>query len=275
MSEVQSEVEPPSISMYNDMIKRLSDLDSNALQKIQQDPQCIFRFPLMRVASEWQLALQYAGLRLAQVTWELEKPDFLKHVDDGSEGTLLKLNPWRRRLPFMSKIVRRVIDQITDKKLSISTTNTISGTTTTSTHTNSLFDLNQDYLEIQSQIDDLIAQTDKILSVAIAMVSIEESRKGIEQNSNVARLTYIALIFVPMSFIASLFSMTSDLGSMKETFWIFFAVAIPISVLIVTLVAKSKTFIDRVFGSGVTKGKAGRLWVRNKAGFEGHIRKIK
>jgi Mg2+ and Co2+ transporter CorA len=48
-------------------------------------------------------------------------------------------------------------------------------------------------------------------------------------NKNLARVTYIAVVFATMAFISSFFSMEADLGNLKQTFWIYLAVALPIT----------------------------------------------
>ncbi|KKY17699.1 putative fungal specific transcription factor domain-containing protein [Phaeomoniella chlamydospora] len=252
MSEVCESRKVKPFSTFDDLVDRFSQLDPGAIKKIQESPREILRLPLMRIASEWHLAVQYATTRLAQVTWELERPAFLE-VDESSETTVQKLNPWRRRLPYMIKIVGQVMSHVTDPKLDMGD----EGEKITASNVkskNSLADLHPDFSELQSQLSDLISQTDKILSFAIGIVSIEESRKGIEQNSNVARLTYIALVFVPLSFLASLFSMTTNLSQMKQTFWVYFAVAIPTSLLLLVL-ARYGGLADKAVGKKKEKSQ--------------------
>jgi hypothetical protein len=45
-------------------------------------------------------------------------------------------------------------------------------------------------------------------------------------------LTLVALIFVPLSFTSGLFSMGDDYLPGRDQFWVFFAVAIPLIILI-------------------------------------------
>ncbi|KAG9235550.1 hypothetical protein BJ875DRAFT_494902 [Amylocarpus encephaloides] len=72
---------------------------------------------------------------------------------------------------------------------------------------------------------------DRLTSVVTAIISIDDSHVSQEDNKNVARLTWLATFFIPLGFIASLFSMTSDVSSMKETIKWYFAAAIPLAVL--------------------------------------------
>jgi len=52
-----------------------------------------------------------------------------------------------------------------------------------------------------------------------------------KMNTSLARITFLAVIFAPMAFVSSFFSMTPELGALKQTFWIYFAIAVPVTVL--------------------------------------------
>lgn len=64
-----------------------------------------------------------------------------------------------------------------------------------------------------------------------------ESRYAYSETKNISRLTVLALIFVPLSFVSSLFSMNEAFGPSGPRFWVFFTVALPISILVL-LIAK-------------------------------------
>jgi Mg2+ and Co2+ transporter CorA len=61
------------------------------------------------------------------------------------------------------------------------------------------------------------------------MIQILDSRRSIQEAVNAKRLTHIALVFVPSSWVASLFSM----GGLpdKGTFWVCFALGLPLIVV--------------------------------------------
>lgn len=45
-------------------------------------------------------------------------------------------------------------------------------------------------------------------------------------------MTYIALVFIPLSFTSTIFSMSDDFGPGKDRFWIYFATAIPLLLVV-------------------------------------------
>ncbi|KAI1362825.1 hypothetical protein F5Y08DRAFT_354930 [Xylaria arbuscula] len=61
----------------------------------------------------------------------------------------------------------------------------------------------------------------------MAMIQIFESRKSIEESLRIKRLTVIAMIFISLSYIATLFSMADSYAPGQERFWVYFIVALP------------------------------------------------
>ena len=84
----------------------------------------------------------------------------------------------------------------------------------------------RDFHIVLEEIDSIQARIERIVSVAAALLSIEEGRRAMDKNSNVARLTYLATIFIPLSFVSGFLSVEPNISKLKQTFWIFFAIAI-------------------------------------------------
>src|ERR1041384_5236657 len=62
-------------------------------------------------------------------------------------------------------------------------------------------DIAQDYQRIQNALNELQARVDRLTSVVTAEISIEDSRSGLQENHNLARLTWMATTFIPLSFV--------------------------------------------------------------------------
>ena len=88
---------------------------------------------------------------------------------------------------------------------------------------------------------------------------IISSRRAIQQNQNLERLTYLAVIFAPLAFLSSFFSMAADLGALRETFGVYFAVAAPLSAVVFLIVDFKR--LRRAVGGRVEGGKA---WIRKQ-----------
>jgi len=88
-----------------------------------------------------------------------------------------------------------------------------------------------------SQLTDYSRSLEQIVPVATLMVQLLDSRGSMLEAINVRRLTYIALVFVPLSWVASLFSMSDNYSPGHEQFWVYFATALPLLLLVLLLSA--------------------------------------
>ena len=108
-----------------------------------------------------------------------------------------------------------------------------------------------DFKYILDEIDRIQQRVERIVSVASALLSIEEGRRAADQNNNVARLTYLATIFIPLSFVSGFLSMYPDVSQLKQTIWIFFAISVPLTAL--ALLVADFGHIQRKISEGVVK----------------------
>ncbi|KAL9094418.1 MAG: hypothetical protein Q9165_003268 [Trypethelium subeluteriae] len=208
---------PPRTSIFDDVlywIRRRPNEDGAAFAL---QPKMLIHCMLQLICAEWLTLCRYVAARLVQIEWELENPDF-RRDPSRIDASLRKLHPWRRSVPQYRGMLADTIDKHFREGSAKDTDN-------------GLEDLQRDFEIVHKDIVNLQDRIERIILVATAIVSIEESRRAFNQNENLTRLTYLAVVFVPLSFVSSVFSMTSDLGSMGQTFWVYFAVAIPVSLI--------------------------------------------
>jgi Mg2+ and Co2+ transporter CorA len=74
-------------------------------------------------------------------------------------------------------------------------------------------------------------QIDKLAPIATSTIAINDSKLARQDAKNVARLTWLATFFIPLSYIASLFSMQSDISTLVGTYKLYFKIAVPIAVV--------------------------------------------
>ncbi|KAK4663970.1 uncharacterized protein QC763_501220 [Podospora pseudopauciseta] len=110
----------------------------------------------------------------------------------------------------------------------------------------------KDIKHVSSQLEHYSRSLENMVPVATSMVQLLDSRRSIQEAANVSRLTFIALVFVPLSWVASLFSMSEDYSPGHKSFWVYFATALPVMILVLLL---STVQWDRL------EGKLGRVWV--------------
>jgi hypothetical protein len=108
--------------------------------------------------------------------------------------------------------------------------------------------LQEDYTYLAGTLDDLSGRLKNMLPVVTSLVQISDSRRSLVESANVNRLTSLAIVFAPLSFTTGLFSMDTINGPGGAHFWVFFAVAIPITI-VVFLFAKPPTWILRLIST--------------------------
>jgi hypothetical protein len=93
-----------------------------------------------------------------------------------------------------------------------------------------------DFREIAARLSTFQQRVEGTLPVVTALVQIHDGRRSYQETTNLTRLTYLALTFVPLSFCSSLFSMSEGIAPGGPRFWIYFAVAIPLLLLTFAIV---------------------------------------
>ncbi|KAL8850303.1 MAG: hypothetical protein Q9221_004718 [Calogaya cf. arnoldii] len=222
---------PPRGSAFENIIYQLQHMPTQDIELVVRDPRVLFQRPLCLVCAEWQTLVLYANTRLSQLEWEIEDP-YIRNLQEDLSNTLDKLHSWRRRLPIYKTIVSEVLFKVIGRDKFANAT------------TNSLLVLEQDFKLILDELNRLHERAERIMAVVTAVMSIEESKKALEQNRSLARLTYLAVTFVPLSFVSSFFAMNEDVTKLGQTFWVFFAVAIPVTLLALVVVRFSDTVVN-------------------------------
>ena len=230
----------PRHSVFEETIYWLGELTTPEVRSLRQDPWLLLQKPLSIVCSEWILLIKYANTRFSQLEWEVEDPQ-LRHHRDGLAVTISKLHTWRRRFPIYKVMVSETLEKMVRRRRG------------------SLQALEKDFVILLAELDTLHERAEKMMSVVTAVLSIEESQKALQQNRSLGRLTYLAALFVPLSFISSFFSMNDDITRLHDTFWIYFVVAIPMTLLalLVTRYSRNLGIIFRSVARRV-KGQLGR-----------------
>lgn len=190
-------------------------MTADDISSIPRNPNIMAYRMAQIICAEWLTISRYITTRLSQIEWELEEPEYRKHPN-GIDFSLAKLHSWRRTIPMYKKMY-------IGAKLKLFRN---------SSQDDCIANLLEDYQSVQVTLEQLEKRIERIAAVATAIISIEESRRGIDQNRSLGRLTYLVVIFAPLSFVSGFFSMNSDLGSLKHTFWIYFYVALPLSLLV-------------------------------------------
>ena len=117
--------------------------------------------------------------------------------------------------------------------------------------------LTEDYKQIALRFDAHNHRVESLVSNATSLVQTMDTRRSLTETTTISRLSYLALTFIPLTFVASFFSMNDTIAPGGGIFRLYFAVSIPLCILVFLVVrppsnptAAIKAFVSR---SGATK----------------------
>jgi Mg2+ and Co2+ transporter CorA len=84
----------------------------------------------------------------------------------------------------------------------------------------------EDYEHLAALADAYGRRLETIVPVVTSLVQIADTRRSLKEATNITRLTNLALLFVPLSFVTGLFSMNN--GVSAHGLKLYFAVAVPL-----------------------------------------------
>ena len=177
---------------------------------------------LFTLSAEWLVVCEYIKTRLGQLEYELEKPKFFSSKRDMFEKSLPRLQIWRRAIP----VFRDMVTETLEHALPAASRLTSSGTARSPVD-----HIAPDFKRILYILNELQSRADSNVQLIMSKMSIEDTRRGLTESHSLARLTWLATIFIPLSWVTGLFSMTDDLATMKATFGWYFAAALPLTAL--------------------------------------------
>lgn len=114
--------------------------------------------------------------------------------------------------------------------------------------------IRQDYEEIALNLGAYSHRLETMVSVATSLVQAIDCRRSLIETMNISRLTYLALIFIPSTFVSGLFSMNDKIAPGGNVFGLYFAISIPLCIL-VFLIAHPPTGTLGVFSAWVRRSR--------------------
>jgi len=190
-------------------------------------------YPMRIVLAEWVLYMHVTSRYFKHYEYSLHDIQNRLHDSD-----IVDLQRWRRRIiqsQHKLKLLAEFIDYWSQQEANKQPWVVM------------LKDINY----VLSQLGYYGHSLEQMIPVATSMVQLLDSRRSLLEAVSISRLTYIALVFVPLSWVASLFSMSDNYSPGHGDFWVYFATALPVMLLVLLLSALQW---DQV------AGKLNKLW---------------
>jgi hypothetical protein len=171
------------------------------------------------IGSEWLTVCDYITARLTQIDWEITFPEHFLKKGNPTDISLKKLHMWRRFVPLYREMIS---ETITDAFR-------LPFLTSPGGAPDPLLAYKPDFKHLLTRMEEYQKRIDRLTSVVAAVISIGDARRGMIDNKNIGRLTWLATLFLPFGLIASAFSMQGDISVIyPETVKNFFFASIPL-----------------------------------------------
>lgn len=181
----------------------------------------VAHYPLRIVAAEWiiYVAVMYRAIKQYEYTTAVEGK--IHQELEKLDADMRALQRWRRRSLSTGQKIKAIITVLHAYE---------------KTDSNMIASLLQDYEYLSDAIETFGERLESMLPFVASLVQIVDSRRSFSETANISRLTIVALVFVPLAYVSSLFSMTGELGLGGSLFWLYFAVAIPVTTTVFLIV---------------------------------------
>jgi Mg2+ and Co2+ transporter CorA len=187
------------------------------------------------IASEWLVVNEYVKRELADIEFHLEK----------SESTFLQLENYLRELYRIRRRCNKDRELVMEAATQCKKRGQALWPSAMATP-----DGNEDAVKFaeeraQELVEDLhfvidnmstnISRVEKNITLLMGLVTISEGRQGLQENRAIFFLTLIATIFLPSETVATILAMQTQYGPGASNFWLLWAIALPLTVLIITI----------------------------------------
>lgn len=192
--------------------------------------QALAYYPFQIVAAEWVKYTEVMRTCIKPFEYPVgERPDLSRFNTD-----LRELQSWRRRSIRSQEKIQMIIRKLKSHE------------SPDPHHRSAIEILIADFEVISNNIRIAGRRLENMLPVVTSLVQIIDARQSFAETANISRLTILALIFVPLSYVSSLFSMNEVNKPGGSGFWVYFAVAIPVTLVVFTVARPPTRILHRI-----------------------------
>ena len=120
-------------------------------------------------------------------------------------------------------------------------------------------------LYLQREFRDLDQRSDAIFTAYGVLSDIASSQQGLLESRAAQSLQYLAVIFLPLSFAASLFSMADPYNAGQHLFWVYIVISVVMVIVVAACVFVLRAETRKWFQEHFTKTEKGHVPVKPKA----------
>jgi Mg2+ and Co2+ transporter CorA len=237
---------PPRTSMLNDVAYYWEEVGSSDLIAATLKDGTLGAVHLQKlVASNWLVLLEYIWATLSELERTLNP--FEDPRNENTEDLLARLN---QTLAEVNRLRRRLSYYLEELESTMRGLSLTTGEQDPGDHGQTDTSISDDFRFVHARLCSFKQKVESLATVVTGLLSVCQGRISASLASTsaktaivsanearlVSRLTVLAVIFIPLSFSASILSMGGDFSPGESRFWVYFAVSIPMLLLILGFV---------------------------------------
>jgi hypothetical protein len=86
--------------------------------------------------------------------------------------------------------------------------------------------------EMKKKVDQMITSAMGLSNIVGSRKALSEARRSVKEAKSTKTLTVVGLVFIPLAYTCALFSMSDQFRPGSNGFWVYFAVSIPMVLLV-------------------------------------------
>ncbi|KAJ6032273.1 hypothetical protein N7540_003005 [Penicillium herquei] len=232
---------PSRRSLFDDIIFYWLNADKHEVDSVFQNCVNTTLFAQQIVASHWYelLDLQLKTLSNLDLT--------SKSKSDGSAGQTLSTSEWREELNYYNKrlsllglLQRRLMWYKQEILLNLERMGFTPGESPDRAVASSLRIMGRDFQAILHELDLRESRVDNLAGVVTDSINLSNALRSVQDARIGLQLSIVGAIFFPITLVAAVFSMGGDYTPGANKFWLPWAVAIPLVLILILMIWQSR-----------------------------------
>lgn len=135
-------------------------------------------------------------------------------------------------------------------------------------------DWEDDFANLQVWFQGTSTRIEKNIRLLIALVQIGEGKQGLAENQGIARLSLLAMVFLPFSSVATILGMQGNFAPGDGKFWLFWVVGIVLTIFVVGLFLLYDKIVQSVKGYVARRERRRRQKGKERVGLDEEEQKL-
>jgi Mg2+ and Co2+ transporter CorA len=189
-------------------------------------------------ASNWMVINEYINREITAIEYKLEReePNFRD-----LERYLKELYLHRRRITRYLELINETSEQCSKRGPRVWPRDSTSELAVEQAR-----DWEEDFMNLQAWFHSTSERMEKNIRLLTALVSIGEGKQSLAENHGIARLSLLAMVFLPFSSVATILGMQGSFSPGDKKFWLFWVVAIALTTFVVGMFLLYDRIVQRL-----------------------------